>query len=147
MTKSLTDQRTARQTAAAVRDLLRALMALSVEQMDAVEREDYEAANSMADRKEAYLQLLPTGIERLQQCGWYLKDASTWPTDGPCAPLVREAGDLARRLQAHERYVIGQMVARKRRIADRLDVILKKRHAAAGYQVPSERGQAIDWTR
>jgi hypothetical protein len=147
MTRSTSQERTARQLATTVRDLLRALMALSVRQMEAIERDDLDQALLVAEQKEALLQLLPGGVERFRQQGWNVHQPATWPPSGPCAPLVREVGDLARRLQAHERYVMGQMVIRKSRIADRLNIIMQKRHAAAGYHVPSTSGHAIDTAR
>jgi hypothetical protein len=135
---------TAAREATAVRDLLRTLFALSESQLAALDREDYAAATQIAQQKEELLPLLPIGVSRLSERGWALHNTASWPLERALASVLQEASDLARRLQAHERYMMGQMVMRKNRAADRLTTILRARHAAAGYQKAAARGATVD---
>jgi hypothetical protein len=147
MTRSVLTERRAHRTAKALRDLFHHLFELSEQQMDTLEREDFENLESLAARKAELLTLIPRAVEEAKQYGWMLHDPSTFPSEGSCAALVREAADLARRLQAHERYVLGQMVVRKNAIGTRLDAILENRNAAAGYRVMNAHGSTIDTAR
>jgi hypothetical protein len=136
--------RTAAREAAAVRDLLRMLFTLSENQLTALDREDYAGAAQIAQQKEELLPMLPICISRLSELGWTFQNPAAWPPGGCIAAVLQEANDLARRLQAHERYMMGQMMMRKNRAADRLTVILRTRHAAAGYQKATSRGATVD---
>jgi hypothetical protein len=144
VTSSTIAARKAVKLAGALRGLLRQLFDLSTSQMEALERNDLEGLETIAARKSELLEMLPLALEAVRAQNWALHDPSTFPKDGPCASLLNEAADLSRRLQIHEKYVLGQMVARQHQVGQRLDAIMTKRNAAAGYRVPVTRGRGID---
>jgi hypothetical protein len=144
VTSSTIAARKAVKLAGALRGLLRELFNLSTRQMEALERNDFEALESLAARKSELLEALPLALEAARAQKWVLHDPSTFPTDGPCAVILNEAADLSRRLQIHEKYVLGQLVARQGQVGQRLDSIMNKRNAAAGYRVPVTRGRGFD---
>jgi hypothetical protein len=135
---------TAAREAAAVRDLFRTLFALSENQLAALDREDYAGATQIAQQKEELLPLLPICMSRMSELGWTFQNPASWLAESSVAAVLQEANDLARRLQAHERYMMGQMILRKNRAADRLTILLRTRHAAAGYQKATSHGATVD---
>jgi hypothetical protein len=144
VTSSTMAARKALKLAGALRGLLRELFCLSTSQMEALERNDLEGLEVIAGRKSELLEALPIALEAIRAQNWNLHDPTTYPVDGACSQILTEAADLSRRLQIHEKYVLGQLVARKNQVGDRLDSILNKRNAAAGYRVPRTRGRSID---
>lgn len=147
MTCATPKARGAYQTARALRSLLQELFAQSLRQMELLDCEDYDRIEDVIVKKGALLQILPAALEAARRHGWQLADPSTYPEDKMCASWIRECGDLAMRLQAHEKYCLGEMIARRSRVGERLSVLLSKRNAAAGYRAPSSRGRTIDTER
>jgi hypothetical protein len=143
LTRSRED-RAALRLAAGLRGLFAELFALSTRQMELLDREDFDALEETVERKEALLQLLPPALGAARARGWELHNPASFPEGADCHALVAEAADLSRRLQAHERFCISQMLVRRQQVGDRLTAILEKRNAAAGYRVPSPYGGAID---
>jgi hypothetical protein len=123
------------------------LFNLSLAQAEALEREVYDRLEHLVAQKSVLLPLLKSAMEAAEARGWKLGDPSTFPADETCAALLRESSDLSRRLQAHEKYVLGQMLAHRSQVGERLDALMMKRQAAAGYRGPSHRGVAIDTSR
>lgn len=138
------EDRAALRLAAGLRGLCRELLALSTRQLELLDCDDFEALADTVDRKDALLQLLPPALAAARDRGWELHDPASFPPEGSCALLLRDAADLARRLQAHERYCLSQMIARRRQVGERLVAILEKRNAAAGYRVLQTRGAVLD---
>ncbi len=138
------EDRAALRLAAGLRGLFRELLALSARQMELLEAEDLEGLARTVERKDALLELLPPALGAARARGWELHDPSSFPRQGSCAVLLADAADLARRLQAHERYCLGQMIVRRQQVGDRLDAILEKRNAAAGYRVLPSHGVVLD---
>jgi hypothetical protein len=134
-------------TADGLRGVLRELFDLSLAQAQALDREDYERLESLLARKSNVLPLLQTAMTAAEKRGWKINDPSTYPADETCASLLREAADLGRRLQAHEKYVLGQMLHQRNQVGERLDALVLKRQAAAGYRGLSQRGATIDTSR
>jgi hypothetical protein len=131
-------------TAGALHRLLKELFELSVRQMELLDRHDLELFEEVIERKAVILEVLPRALQTARDLGWSLEDPATFPIAEPCASYLYGAADLARRLQAHERYCLGQTIARRRQIGDRLALLSERRHAAAGYRVPRTRGSAVD---
>jgi hypothetical protein len=131
-------------TAGALHRLLKELLSLSVRQMELLDRQDLDLLEEVLDQKAVILEVLPRALQTARDLGWSLEDPATYPAAEPAASFIREAADLARRLQAHERYCLGQTIARRRQLGDRLAQLSERRHAAAGYRVPGRRGTAID---
>jgi len=147
MTRAVFIARGAQQTARALRSLLEELFSQSLKQMELLERENYAAIERLLERKAALLQMLPAVIAAARERGWDLHQPSTFPADETCARLLREAADFAVRLQAHEKYCLGEMITRRNRIGERLTVLLSKRNAASGYRVAQTRGRTVDASR
>lgn len=147
MTHSSHNGREALRTAVNLRGLFRELFALSSRQVELLDREDYDGLEQAMSRKTSLLELLPGALKAARHQGWELHDPATFPQAGPCAPLVREAADWIRRFQAHERYCLGQMLARSQQLGDRLQSLFGRRTAAAGYRVPFAQGRSIDTAR
>ena len=144
VTSSTSAARKALKLAGALRGLLRELFALSTGQLEALERNDFEELETIVARKSELLEYLPVALDAARAQRWVLHDPATFPKDGPCGAVLQEASDLSRRLQLHEKYVLGQMLARRSQLGQRLDTILNRRNAAAGYRVPVTRGRSID---
>jgi len=147
MTPASSWNRIACRTAGSLRGVLRELFNLSLTQAQALDREDYDRLEDLVAQKSALFPLLKASAGAAKARGWELHDPSTYPVDETCASLLRESADLSRRLQAHEKYVLGQMLARRNQVGERLDALMVKRQAAAGYRGPSHRGVAIDTSR
>jgi hypothetical protein len=147
MTPASSRHRTAYRTAGSLRGVLHELFNLSLAQAEALDREDYDRLEELVAKKSTLFPLLKTAADAAEARGWKLHDPSTCPADEACAALWRESADLSRRLQAHEKYVLGQMLARRNQVGERLDALMMKRQAAAGYRAPSHRGATIDTSR
>ncbi|RPH95750.1 hypothetical protein EHM69_03445 [candidate division KSB1 bacterium] len=147
MTSKPTLMRAAHQTADGLRGVLQQLFALSLAQVDALEREDYRELERLIAAKAPLLQALPALLKSAEECGWKLYDPATFPADKSCAALLTEAADFSRRLQAHEKFVLGQVLARKAQMGERLSALACKRNAAAGYREPMNQGSMIDTAR
>jgi hypothetical protein len=147
MTRAVFIARGAPQSARALRSLLQELFTLSLRQMELLEQENYAALEDLLERKSALLQMLPPVVAAARERGWKLNDPSTFPADETCARLMREAADFSVRLQAHEKYCLGEMIARRSRIGERLAVLSCKRNAASGYRAALTRGRTVDASR
>lgn len=147
MTPQPTRSLTAWKTAGSLRGVLRELFNLSLSQGEALERDDFDRLEELVEQKAALMPLLDAAIRAGASHGWKLHDSSTYPADESCRRLLSESAELGRRLQAHEKYILGQVVARKNQIGDRLDALMMKRQAAAGYRVPQHRGSTLDTSR
>ncbi|HEY3295788.1 MAG TPA: hypothetical protein VGL38_10135 [bacterium] len=147
MTGATFKARGAYPTARALRSLLQELFAQSLRQIELLECEDYEALDEVLTRKACLAEMLAAVLEQARKLGWELQDPSTYPVQGPCVPVIRDAAELSTRLQAHEKYCLGEMIARKSRIGERLTSLLNRRTAAAGYRIPRVRGNTIDTER
>jgi hypothetical protein len=147
MTRATSKARGAYQSARALRSLLQELFAQSLRQMELLECEDYDGLEDVVNRKGALMQMLPAALDACRAQGWNLQDPSTYPVDGPCAQWMCEAAQFSTRLQAHEKYCLGEMLARRSSVGQRLTVLLGKRSAAAGYRAPLTRGNRIDTAR
>jgi hypothetical protein len=147
MTPASSRNRIACRMAGGLRGVLRELLDLSFAQAEALDREDYDRLEGLAARKSLYLPALKAAMCKTEKLGWKLQDPSTYPSDETCAALLRESADLSRRLQAHDKFVLAQMLVHRSRVGERLDGLMMKRQAAAGYRAPSHRGAAIDTRR
>ena len=147
MTPALSRNRAAWRVAGSLRGVLRELFNLSLTQAEALDREDYDRLENVVAQKAVLFPVLNAAVSAAGARGWNLHDPSTYPADEECASLLRESADLSRRLQAHEKYVLGQMLARRNQVGERLDALMMKRQAAAGYRGPSHRGVTIDTSR
>jgi len=147
MTASLRAARSSRRTAEALRELFRELFRLSTAQVEALDRQDFASLEETLAKKTHLLELLAPALSEAERYGWKLHDSSTFPTSDPCADALREAAELSRRLQAHERFVLGQLLTHRDHIGHRLDAVMNKRFAAAGYRVPKARGATVDTAR
>ena len=147
MTRARSKAREAYTIARALRSLLQELFTQSLRQMELLECEDYETLEEVVLKKSALLDMLPPVLEAAKSQGWQLHDPSTYPEDRTCALWIREAADLSTRLQAHEKYCLGEMITRQGRVGDRLTRLLGKRNAVAGYRVPLTRGNTVNTER
>ena len=147
MTPALSRNRAAWREAGSLRGVLRELFNLSLAQAEALDREDFDRLEELVEKKSALFPLLKSASDATEARGWKLRDPSSYPAADDCAALLRESADLSRRLQAHEKYVLGQMVTRRNQVGERLDALMMKRQAAAGYRTLSHRGATIDTSR
>lgn len=143
-TTTLTTARSGQPEASAARELLEKLFNLSNRQGDALNREDYSALDELLTEKSDLLAQLQETVKGLRVMGWDLNNPTTYPKDSAVAAVLREASDISRKLQAHERYVLGQMIVQRQFAGDRMDAILQKRMAVTGYSVSRERGGIFD---
>ncbi|MBU0509634.1 hypothetical protein KKH27_12475 [bacterium] len=138
--------RSADQAAGRTRELLRQLLILSAGQSDALDRADYSGLGAILDRKQTLLKELDAAIRDLRERGWDLQDPQTYSRD-ECAPILREAADLSRKLQAHERYLLGSLIALRDQVGERMNAVIRKRLAATGYRGIAANGAYIDAAR
>ena len=147
MTPALSRNRAAWRVAGSLRGVLRELFNLSLTQAEALDREDYDELEVLIERKSLLLPLCEAAVKAVKLRGWNLHDPATFPADESCASLLKEAADLNRRLQAHEKYVLSQMLTRRNHYGERLDALTMKKQAAAGYRAPTHRGSTVDTSR
>lgn len=139
-----TPARSGQSEASAARELLEMLFDLSNRQGDALNREDYSALEGLLTEKSDLLTKFQEAVNSLREMGWDLNNPTTYPKDSAVAATLREASDISRKLQAHERYVLGQMIVQRQLAGDRMDAILQKRMAVTGYSISRERGGIFD---
>ena len=147
MTGAMSEARGAVQSARALRSLFQELFTLSQRQMELLDSEDFHGLGDVMNRKEALLQMVPPAVAMCREHGWELDQPSTYPASGPAAGWMREAADMAIRFRAHEKYCLGEMIALRSRIGERMASLQGKRNAAAGYRVPLTRGNMVDAAR
>ena len=136
--------RSGQKAAITAREILSDLFELSNRQADALNRENYEELDLLITKKADLLAALDNIVAGLKERGWELNNPTTYPKDSTIAAALRDAADISRRLQAHERYILGQMIVQRQFVGDRMDRIMQKRLAIAGYQAIRRRGQLID---
>ncbi|MDD5088422.1 MAG: hypothetical protein PHI18_06465 [bacterium] len=139
--------RPALRAAGQLRDRLRKLMALSLQQADAVQRADHDALGVLLDRKDELIGELRDSVEEMRNRGWKLRQADTFTGGIACMRILGEAADLSRRLQAHERHVIAQLASACEHVETRLQSVGRKRRAAMGYRVNRAAGKRLDAVR
>jgi len=144
MTRTSTADRPELAAADAVRNYLNNLFELSIRQGEALCREDFESLENLIDQKADLLRMLDVASEKLRKMGWDLHNPSTYPKEVTSSSALREAADISRKLQAHERYILGQMIAQRQLVGDRLDAILQKRLAVTGYRTHRSHGGIVD---
>jgi hypothetical protein len=147
MTPTPSRRRSDCRTAESLRGILRELFDLSLAQAQALDREDYPRLETLLTRKADLFPLLQAAMSAAEKRGWSLSDPSTYPAEDGCASVLHEAAGLGRRLQAHEKYVLGQMLWRRNEVGERLNVLTLKRQALAGYRSLTRRGASIDTAR
>lgn len=147
MTPVLSRNRAAWRAAGSLRGVLRELFNLSLAQAEALDREDYDELDSLIERKAQWIPPCDAAAKAVKSHGWNLHDPSTYPADESCAALLRDAADLSRRLQAHEKYVLRRMLMYRNDYGERLDALTMKKQAVAGYRVPTHRGSTVDTSR
>lgn len=127
-----------------LRDTSRKLLELSLRQSEFLEQERFAALQEAAAQKDELLIELQRALAAAGRRGWSLRNSATYPADGTCAGLLREAEVVLRRLQAHEKYIAGLMTAQKLHIGERLSEIHTKRSAAVVYGTRTVHGLSVD---
>lgn len=139
--------RPALRAAGRLRDCLRELLTLSLEQTDAAARADHNALRTLLIRKDDLLKNLNECMEDAHRRGWNLRQPVSFSSDTVCSTILYEAADISRRLAAHERHIIGTLTAIREQIEARLNRVEKKRQAAAGYRASEASGQRFNTVR
>lgn len=139
--------RPAIRAAGRLRDCLRELLRLSLEQADVAARADHVALRTLLGRKGDVLNNLKECMTDAHRHGWNLRQPESFSSDAACSKILLEAADLSRRIAAHERHVIGTLTAIREQIESRLTRVGKKRQAAAGYRAGEASGRRLNAVR
>lgn len=139
--------RPAYRAAGRLRDRLQELLSLSLAQADAFHRGDQEALLKLLSRKDVLLENLNESMQEAGRWDWDLHRPESFPRDVACAKILSEAADLSRRLQAHERHIMGKLMAASEQIGNRLNNVARKRRAAVGYRISCEGGEMLNAVR
>ena len=139
--------RSALRAAGRLRDRLRELLTLSLEQADAVRRADHDALRELLTRKDALIGELRGNVDETQHRGWNLRRPDSFSGGIACVRILGEAAELSRRLQAHERHIIGKLTVAREQIESRLNRVGQKRRAATGYRASGASGETFNAVR
>lgn len=126
---------------------LEELFAVSTDQLDALDRGDLNRLSVLADEKERLLGQVSNSMDQVRGAGCDPLDPATYPLDRQAADDLRSSGDLFRRYQAHEKYVLDQVVVRRNEIGRKLAAQTVQKLAVGGYRPSAARGRVLDRMR
>ena len=126
---------------------LEELFAVSTDQLDALDRGDLNKLNILSDEKERLLRQVSNSMEKVRGVGCDPLNPATYPSDRQAADDLRMSGDLFRKYQAHEKYVLDQVVVRRNEIGRKLAAHTVQKLAVGGYRPPASRGRILDRMR
>ena len=127
-----------------LRDTLKELMAVSIAQLEALDRFEETALIKLVRKKETLLAALSGAVEAIKSHGWSLTDHQADPSDKRCKLVLSEAREWSRKVIAHDRYMVSQMSSRKSDVANELVRVAGKLSAVSGYRHETARGRTLD---